>query len=75
MIEGVSCDAEPRSGGRWAGVLGGLSRFSGLGDEGFLSLDEAEGFLALGVPGVVLRVVVEPVSGSEDVVELSFDLV
>ena len=46
----------------------------GLGEEGVSLFDEALGSLALGVPGVVLGVVVEPVSGAEEVLELSFDL-
>ena len=47
----------------------------GLGEEGVSFLSEAEGLLALGVPGVVLGVVVEPVAVAEGVLELSFDLV
>ena len=56
-----------------AGGLGGGC--GGLSEEGVSLFDEAEGSLALGVPGVVLGVVVEPVSGAEEVLELSFDLV
>ena len=56
-----------------AAGLGGCS--GGLGEEGVSLFDEAEGSLALGVPGVVLGVVVEPVSVAEEVLELSFDLV
>ena len=49
--------------------------WGGLGEEGVSFFCEAEGLLALGVPGVVLGVVVEPVSVAEGVLELSFDLV
>ena len=40
-----------------------------------LLLDEAEGFAALGVAGVVRGVVVEPVAVSEHVTELAVELV
>ena len=56
-----------------AGGLGGVRGC--LGEEGVSFFYEAQGFLALGVPGVVLGVVVEPVSVAEGVLELSFDFV
>jgi hypothetical protein len=40
-----------------------------------LLLDEAEGFAAFGVPGIVRGVVVEPVALSEHVAELAIELV
>ena len=61
---------------RWLITRGGLwGGCDGLGEEGVSFFYEAQGFLALGVPGVVLGVVVEPVSVAEGVLELSVDLV
>ncbi|MYJ57556.1 MAG: hypothetical protein F4088_01300 [Chloroflexi bacterium] len=61
---------------RWLITRGGLwGGCDCLGEEGVSFFYEAQGFLALGVPGVVLGVVVEPVSMAEGVLELSFDFV